>query len=136
MAAVTGTVALKGHCLAAEGPSEAVVAVAAASQVGDGAVFEADQCDVFVVPSAVSLVVAKEEAAVGAPAEGLVSVLIGIVRSLEEGFGLAAGCGLDNQFGPVPEVCHLFSVGGDGGLETGLTFRGEQFFLCLGGIDE
>ena len=76
MAAVTVFVGFPGHGLAAKGPAETAVGVAAAGEVGDFSALYLNHGDVFVVPAAAFLPVCKDVLAVRAPCKVLVSVRV------------------------------------------------------------
>ena len=136
VAAVTVLVGLPGHGLAAEGPAEAAVRVAAPGQVGDLARAHLDQGNVGVVPTAVGLIGGQQILTVGAPGERLVAVLVGVVRAFEQRLDLAALGGLDHKFRAVAQIGHPLAVGRDDRLEAGLARLGEEFLLRLDGVGE
>ena len=122
MASVAVLVRLPCHGVALEGPFEIAVGVSALGQVGDLSRFDVDEGDVGIVPSSVCLIEGEQIFAVRAPFEALVSVLVGIVDVLEQGFLLPVLGGLYDKFGPVPEECYPLAVRGDVRLEAGLLF--------------
>ena len=105
-------------------------------EIGDGAALHFHQGDVFIVPSAVGAPVAQDVAAVRAPCELLVPVLIGIVDALVEALRGAALGGENHQFRAVAQVGQPFPVRRYLHLEGGFACRTHALFLNLGGIGE
>ena len=126
VAAVAGLVGGPCHGLAAEGPAEAAVGVAASGQVGDFTAVYINQGHIGVVPAAVCLIIAQQIVAVGTPGEAQVAVAVG-VESIGEHSLLLAGLQVaHHQFAPVLYVCQMLAVRRDCRVGAGDSGRRNQ----------
>ncbi len=137
MAAITGTVALEEHRLAAEHPLAVAIAIAAVGEIVNLLAVSLDESDVGVVPSAVADIAGEEPLAVWTPLKPDVAIGVRVVvLAVEHGAHLLRLQVDDAQGGTVFVECHLLAIGTVGRILRGEIGLGELFLLDVGGISK